>query len=202
MWSFIFTIGYLFLSVSILWFSKLKQILEYKKFSERLRNEQDYLDRNDWEDDIIEKLENSTQIISTMSDMAQKAEKQIDILFTEYVIKKNEITKFVNMLMRMSSKNRLLNIRILLPSSNFYDEDIPSSISPKISIKYFDSPLSSNEIASIIDSNSMYILGSVTANVGEGDQYFIQQVKNKSKLQVYEVLFERMWLSEKSIHFG
>jgi hypothetical protein len=202
LWSFVYSVGYILLSVSILWFSKLKQILEYKKFSETLINEQDDLDRNDWEDDFMQKLENSTQIISTMKGIAQKAEKDIDILFTQYIFQKNEITKFINMLADMKGKNRLLNIRILLPSYNFHEEDIPSSISSKISIKYFDSPLSSNWIASIIDSNSMYILSSGSTNTNGRGQYFIQQVKNESKLQVYVVLFERMWLFEKSVDFG
>jgi hypothetical protein len=202
LWSFVYSVGYILLSVSILWFSKLKQILEYKKFSETLINEQDDLDRNDWEDDFMQKLENSTQIISTMKGIAQKAEKEIDILFTQYIFQKNEIAKFINMLADMKGKNRLLNIRILLPSYNFHEEDIPSSISSKISIKYFDSPLSSNWIASIIDSNSMYILSSGSTNTNGSGQYFIQQVKNESKLQVYVVLFERMWLFEKSVDFG
>jgi hypothetical protein len=201
-WSFIFSIGYILLTVSILWFSKLKQILEYKRFSETLRNEQDYLEGNDWEDDFIEKIDNSTQIIIAMREIAQKADKHIDILFTQYVIQKNEISKFINMLADMRRKNRLLNIRILLPSRNFHDEDIQSSISSKVSIKYYDSPLSSNEIASIIDSNFMYILGSGSGNSNNRDQYFVQQIKNESKLQVYVVLFERMWLLEKSVDLG
>jgi hypothetical protein len=201
-WSFIFSIGYILLTVSILWFSKLKQILEYKRFSETLRNEQDYLEGNDWEDDFIEKIDNSTQIIIAMREIAQKADKHIDILFTQYVIQKNEISKFINMLADMRRKNRLLNIRILLPSRNFHDEDIQSSISSKVSIKYYDSPLSSNEIASIIDSNFMYILGSGSGNSNNRGQYFVQQIKNESKLQVYVVLFERMWLLEKSVDLG
>lgn len=202
LWSFVYSVGYILLSVAILWFSKLKQILEYKKFSETLRIEQDDLDRNDWEDDFIEKLESSTQIISTMRVIAQKAEKDIDILFTQYIIQKNEIAKLINMLADMTGKNRLLNIRMLLPSHNFHEEDIQSSISSKITIKYFDSPLSSNGIASIIDSNSMYVLSSVSANTNGLSQYIIQQVRNDSKLQVYVVLFERMWLLEKSVDFG
>jgi|RhiMetdeSRZDD1v2_1073273.scaffolds.fasta_scaffold03398_15 hypothetical protein len=202
LWSFVYSVGYILLSVAILWFSKLKQILEYKKFSETLRIEQDDLDRNDWEDDFIEKLEGSTQIISTMRVIAQKAEKDIDILFTQYIIQKNEITKLINMLADMTGKNRLLNIRMLLPSHNFHEEDIQSSISSKITIKYFDSPLSANGIASIIDSNSMYVLSSVSANTNGRSQYIIQQVRNDSKVQVYVVLFERMWLLEKSVDFG
>lgn len=202
LWSFIFSIGYILLSVSILWFSKIKQILEYKKLSESLRNEQDYLERNYWEDDFIEKLENSTQIISTMRGLAEKAEKHIDILFAQYIIQKKEIIKFINILTDMTRKNKLLNIRILLPSSNFREEEIPSHISSNISIKYFDSPLSSNEITSIIDSKSVYILGFESENTIDRGRYFIKQIKNESKSQVYEVLFERMWLLEKSGDFG
>ena len=137
-----------------------------------------------------------------MRDIAQKEEKHVDILFTEYVIQKNEITKIISMLADMSRKNRLLNIRILLPSRNFHEEDFQSNISSKISIKYYDSSLSSNEIASIIDSNSMYILGFGSGNTNNRSQYFVQQVKNESKLQIYVVLFERMWLLEKSVDFG
>ena len=75
LWSFIYSIGYILLSVSILWFSKLKQILEYKKFSEMLRNEQEDLDRNEWEDDVIEKLENSNQIVSTYERRSTRSRK-------------------------------------------------------------------------------------------------------------------------------
>jgi hypothetical protein len=136
-----------------------------------------------------------------MGDIVQKAEKRIDILFTQYIIQKKEIIKFVNMLADLTKKNKLLDVRILLPSSNLREEDIPS-IRSNISIKYFDSPLNSKEIASIIDSTCMYVLGSESANTTNSGQYFIQQVKNESKLQVYAVLFERMWLLEKSVDFG
>ena len=166
-----------------------------------MRNEQDDLDRNYWEDDLIDKLENSTQIIRPMRGVAEKAQKYIDILFAQYIIQRKEIIKFINILADMTRKNKLLNIHILLPS-NFREEDIPSHISSNISIKYFDSPLSSNEIASIIDSKSVYIMGSESENTRDRDQCFIKQIKNESKLQVYAVLFERMWLLEKSSDFG
>ena len=32
LWSFVFSIGYILLTASIIWFSKLKQLLEYRKF--------------------------------------------------------------------------------------------------------------------------------------------------------------------------
>ena len=41
LWSFVFSIGYILLTASIIWFSKLKQLLEYRKFSESLKYEQD-----------------------------------------------------------------------------------------------------------------------------------------------------------------
>lgn len=48
----------------------------------------------------------------------------------------------------------------------------------------------------------MYILGSESEKANDHNQYFIQHVNSKSKIQVYSVLFERMWLLEKSVDFG
>jgi predicted CoA-binding protein len=113
--------------VSILWFSKIKQILEYKKFSESLKNEQeDDLDNNNSAIDVVEKFENSNQILRTMRSVTERAERQIDILFAQYLIQKNEIIKFINFLVGMTRKNKILNIRILLPSPKFDNKDIPS----------------------------------------------------------------------------
>jgi hypothetical protein len=203
LWSFIFSIGYILLSVSILWFSKIKQILEYKKFSESLKNEQeDDLDRNNSSTDLVEKFKNSNQILKTMRSLTEKAEKHIDILFAQYIIQKEEIIKFINFLVEMTRKNKLLNIRILLPSPKFDEKDIPTHINSKVSIKYFDSPLSSNEVTSILDSEFMYILGSESENLNDPNRYFLQHVNSESKIQVYTVLFERMWLLEKTVDFG
>ncbi|MGI8832009.1 MAG: hypothetical protein ACR2IS_05155 [Nitrososphaeraceae archaeon] len=91
LWSFIFSIGYILLSMSILWFNKIKQILEYKKFSESLKNEQEDdldLDSNNSANDVVEKFENSNQILRTMRSVTEKAERQIDILFARYLIQK------------------------------------------------------------------------------------------------------------------
>ena len=203
LWSFIFSIGYILLTVSILWFSKIKQILEYKKFSEHLKNEQDYdLVSNDSATDTIEKFENPNQTLRTMRSITEKAEQHIDILFAQYVIQKQEIVKHVNFLVEMTRKNKLLNIRILLPSPKFDEEDIPSIINSNISVKYFDRTLSSSEITSILDNELMYILGSESGNIRDHNRYFIQQVNSESKIQVYAVLFERMWLLEKAADFG
>jgi hypothetical protein len=64
------------------------------------------------------------------------------------------------------------------------------------------SPLGSNDITSILDCEFMYILGSESEKANDHNQYFIQHVNSKSKIQVYSVLFERMWLLEKSVDFG
>jgi hypothetical protein len=76
LWSFIFSIGYILLTVSILWFNKIKQILEYKKFSESIKNENEQknnnLDGNDSATDIVEKFENSNQILKTMQSITEK----------------------------------------------------------------------------------------------------------------------------------
>jgi hypothetical protein len=62
----------------------------------------------------------------------------------------------------MTRKNKLLNIRILMPSPKLDEEVIlklTSNINSNISIKYFDGHLSSDTITSILDSEYMYILG-------------------------------------------
>jgi hypothetical protein len=55
LWSFFYTFACILLIASIIWFSKLKQMLEYKKFSESLKNEQEMgLDRNNSANDFAE----------------------------------------------------------------------------------------------------------------------------------------------------
>jgi hypothetical protein len=204
LWSFIFSIGYLLLTVSILWFSKIKEILEYKKFSEILKNEQmnDLGDINNAANGLVENIENSNQILRTMTRVSKKAEKHIDILFAQYIIQKREIVKLINILAEMTRKNKTLNVRILLPSPKFDEKDFPSDLNSNISIKYFDRHLNANTITSILDSEFMYILGFGSEDTNDHYRYFIQHVNNEQKLQVSIALFERMWLLEKSVDFG
>jgi hypothetical protein len=213
LWSFFYTFAYVLFIVSIMWFSKLKQILEYKKFSESLKNEQEMgLDRNNSANDFVEEFENSNETLRAMKKITEKAEEQVDILFSQYIISKKEIIKFINILVELKRKNKSLNIRILLPSTKFEEEEIPSNTSypsiaelfnlPAMSIQYFDSPLNSNEIISILDTDHLYILGLESENTSYQNRFLIQHVNSESKIQVYSVLFERMWLLEKSLDFG
>jgi hypothetical protein len=211
--SFFYTFGYILLIVSIMWFSKLKQILEYKKFSKILKNEQEMgLDRRDSANDFVEEFDNSNETLSAMKNISEKAEEQVDILFAQHIFSKKEIIKFINILVELTRKNKLLNIRILLPSTKFEEEKIPSNTSypsiaelfylPAMSIKYFDSPLNSNEIVLILDTDHLYILDLESQNTSYQNRFLIQHINSESKLQVYSVLFERMWLLEKSLDFG
>jgi hypothetical protein len=203
LWSFIFSIGYLLLTVSILWFSKIKEILEYKKFSKVLKYDPgDISDTNDQPSEFVANLENSNQILKGMTNVTEKAKEDIDILFAQYVIQKREIIKFINILVERARKNKLLSIRILLPSPQFEEEDIPSNISPNVSIKYFDRHLTASTITSILDSKFMYMIGSESDNVGSSNKFFIQRISNESKILVSIALFERMWLLEKPVDFG
>ena len=215
LWSFFYTFAYVLLIVSIMWFSKLKQLLEYKKFSESLKNEQEMsLDRNNLANDFVEEFENLNETLRAMKKITEKAEEQVDILFSQYIISKKEIINFINILVELKRKNKSLNIRILLPSTKFEQEEekTPSNTSypsiaesfnsPAMSIQYFDSPLNSNEIVSILDTDHLYILGLESENTSYQNRFLIQHVNNESKIQVYSVLFERMWLLEKSLDFG
>ena len=203
LWSFFYTFAYILLIVSIMWFSKLKQMLEYKKFSESLKNEQEMaLDRIDSANDSVEEFENSNETLRAMKNITEKAEKQINILFTQYIISKKEIIKFINILVELTRKNKSLNIHILLPSPEFKEIESMFDRISSMSIKYFDSPLESNEIVSILDGDHLYILGPESGNASDQNRYFVQHVNNESKIEVYTVLFERMWLLEKSLDFG
>jgi hypothetical protein len=183
--------------------SKIKEILEYKRFSKVLKYDPgNILDSSDQPSEFVVNLENSNQILKGMTNVTEKAKEHIDILFAQYVIQKREIIKFINILVERSRKNKLLNIRILLPSPKFYEEDIPSNISPNVSIKYFDRHLTANTITSILDSEFMYMIGSESDYVDGPNKYFIQHINNESKILVSIALFERMWLLEKPVNFG
>ena len=214
LWSFFYTFAYILLIASIVWFSKLKQMLEYKKFSESLKNEQEMgLDRRDSANDFAEEFRDLNETLRAMKNITEKAEEQVDILIPQYIISKKEIINFINILVELKRKNKSLNIRILLPSPKFEKEEkIPSNTpypsvaelinSPAMSIQYFDSPLNSNEIVSILDTEHLYILDLKSENTSYQNRFLIQHVNSESKIQVYSVLFERMWLLEKSLDFG
>jgi hypothetical protein len=66
-------IGYLLLTMSILWFSKIKEILEYKKNSEVLKSEQaSEIDIDNEANESVEFIENSNQILGIMTTVSEK----------------------------------------------------------------------------------------------------------------------------------
>jgi hypothetical protein len=200
--TFVFAIGYLLLSMSILWFSKIKEILEYKKFSEILKlRQEDNLDSTDQEKEFKESIEGSNQALGSMINIAEKAKEQIDILFTQYIIQKREVIKLINTLVKISRKNNLLNIRILLPSPKLDEESVPPNINPNLLIKYFDRHLSAQTITSILDSEFMYVLGSDPDNTDNQHRFFVQEINREPKILVSAALFERMWMLEKPVDF-
>jgi hypothetical protein len=203
LWSFFYTFAYILLIASIMWFSKLKQMLEYKKFSESLRNEEERaLDRSSSANDFVVEFEISDEFLRAMKNITEKTEKQIDILFAQYIISKKETIKLLNILVELTRKNKSLNIRILLPSPKFKEIESMFDRISSMSIKYFDSPLNSNEIVSILDEDHLYILGLESENTSHQNRFLMHYTNSESKIQVYSVLFERMWLLEKSLDFG
>jgi hypothetical protein len=92
-----------------------------------------------------------------------------------------------------------------MPSRKFGEEvilELTSNINSNMSIKYFDSHLSSDTITSILDSEYMYILGFDSENANGHNRYFIQHVNNGPSILTYTVLFEKMWLLQKTVDFG
>jgi hypothetical protein len=203
----------------MLWFNKLKEILEYKKFSELwfsqikeildkkffdilMSDQEDNLRSKNQENEFKEYILDSNQVLGSIMNVTEKTKEQLDILFTQYVIQKRDILKLINTLVKMTRKNNLLNIRILLPSLKLDEEDVPSNIYPNISIKYFDRHLSEDRITTILDSKFMYIMGSNPDNGDNLDRFFIQGINDETKILTAVALFERMWMLEKSVDFG
>src|SRR5215203_5241948 len=105
LWSFFYTFAYILLIGSIVWFSKLKQMLEYKKFSESLKNEQEMgLDRNNSANDFAEEFRDVNETLRAMKNITEKAEEQVDILIPQYIISKKEIINFINILVELKRK--------------------------------------------------------------------------------------------------
>ena len=203
LWSFVYSIGYILLTMSIIWFSKIKEILEYRKFSEVLKyGEKQNLDEDSFGNDFVQKLENPNQLLKAMTTVTDEAKEHIDVLFARYFLQKEDILKFINVLEERTRKNNLLDIRILMPSPKFDDKEIPSTLNSNISIRYFDRHLSSNIVTSILDNEFLHIAGIETESQSNRIGYFILTVNNESKKLVYTALFERMWMLEKSVDFG
>jgi hypothetical protein len=199
-WSFVYSIGYLLLTMSILWFSKIKEILEYKKISEVLKSEQaSEIDIDNEANESVEFIENSNQILGIMTTVSDKAERYIDILFAQHVIQDSDIIKFIGILEERTRKNKRLNIRILLPYE-FAQYELSSNNS-NLSIQYFERHLDANTITSILDSEFMYIFGSISEDTDSDFRYFVQHVRNEPRLLASIALFERIWLLKKSVDF-
>jgi hypothetical protein len=200
LWSFVYSIGYLLLTMSILWFSKIKEILEYKKISEVLKSEQaNEIDIDNEANESVEFIENSNQILGIMTTVSDKAERYIDILFAQHVIQDSDIIKFIGILEERTRKNKRLNIRILLPYE-FAQYELSSNNS-NLSIQYFERHLDANTITSILDSEFMYIFGSISEDTNSDFRYFVQHVRNEPRLLASVALFERIWLFKKSVDF-
>jgi hypothetical protein len=107
--SFVYVVGYILLTVSIYWFSKIKEILEYKRFSKILQNEQkNNLNDNNLTNEYKEKLENLNEILMSITNIAEKADKYLDLLFAQYIIPENEVNKIISILSEITKKIKYL----------------------------------------------------------------------------------------------
>jgi hypothetical protein len=200
--SFIYSMGYILLTGSIHWFSKIKEILEYKKFSKILQHEQKTnLSGDNLTNEYIEKLENSNEILRSIISITEKSDKHLDILFAHYIIPEKEVIKIIDILTDIAKKTKALNLRVLLPLPKLNKKDISLNSNANLLIEYFDRHLSSNTITIIQDNKFIYILNSESKNTNGHGPYYIEFVNDESMRLVYTTLFERLWLLEKSIEF-
>jgi hypothetical protein len=201
LWAFVYSIAYILLTASVIWFDRIKTILDYKKYSEtlkvRLENESA---GNTSDDRPVETFEDDSQLLATLSQLLRNAEDSIDMLFVRYFIKQEIFVRIINILYEITRKNKLLNIRILLPSSESRNK-ILSNNNQRIVIKYFDRRLSSNTATIILDGDSIHEFGSRSENTSN-PTYFVQNITNESRKQLHWTLFETIWLIEKPAEYG
>lgn len=191
------------MSVSILWFSKLKEILEYEKFSKILKyDKNDTFGCDDQIKEVVEVFDDPNQISSSMAKVMEMAKEHVDVLFAQNIIQKDELNKFINILVKTTRNNNLLKVRVLLPSTMFDERMNPRKIGSSINTKYFDRPLAVNAITAIVDSEFMCVLGSESNNIDTPNKYFIMQISNEMKIYASIALFEKIWLLEKFVDFG
>ena len=214
LWNIFYAIAYILLIAGIFWYGKIKHILYDKEVNNILKSVQVFyttLSKNEHinhHDDIARKIEFSQdikgnkEIFKTMIELLQKAEKDINILFTKasflIINETNEIFDFVNLL---TDKKNYPHIRILAPLSenrNIIDQTL-SIKSEQIQIQYFERPINFDAIIFLIDNKLLFIIDIKPELSNNNENFYNAKYTNiSSNVLIYTNLFERIWLSEVS----
>ena len=213
-WNIFYAIAYILLIAGIFWYVKIKHILYDKEVNNILKNVQVFyksLSKHEinHHDDIAHKIEfdehikGNEEIFKTMIELLQRAEKDINILFTKksflVINKTKEIFDFVN---QITDKKKYPHVRILAPLSenrNIIDQ-ILSKKTEQIQVQYFERPINFDAIIFLVDNKLLFIIDiKPEADDNNNENFYnARYTNNSSNILIYTNLFERIWLSEVS----
>jgi hypothetical protein len=192
---------------------KIKRILEYKKINNILKSTELLFKKIDKlgvseimfkEDTPSEYIYDKKQVFNTLENMLMKAKEDVSIMITKgsFLNYRYLINFFKTNTQAQNTKNGF-NIRILIPRYKIKEID---SLSPDdvkdIKIQGFDREIAFNETIVIVDHEYIFIIYSSPFEDKIENRYIAEFTNDRSKILVYTSIFERLWLSEKIIHFS
>jgi hypothetical protein len=212
-WNILYAISYLFFIAALFWYVKIKRILEYKKINNILKSTELLFKKIDKlgvseimfkEDTPSEYIYDKKQVFNTLENMLMKAKEDVSIMITKgsFLNYRYLINFFKTNTQAQNTKNGF-NIRILIPRYKIKEID---SLSPDdvkdIKIQGFDREIAFNETIVIVDHEYIFIIYSSPFEDKIENRYIAEFTNDRSKILVYTSIFERLWLSEKIIHFS
>jgi len=208
-WALIYSIGYIFILMSIIWYQKIKDILYLGKIDKITENMDNKFDKNNEfveqyiKQNNINKLGENNKYFEIISSRIQHSKNNINILLPEESwIEKNEIKNILNLVFQKITENNLLKIRILNSYTlrDKWDSNISSKNKERILIRYFEPHISLKSAIFIIDDKFLLVFDTITYEDNIKKSYVLSYTDNELKVSIYLNLFEKVWLLETAIH--
>ena len=215
-WNILYAIADILIIAGIFWYGKIKSILYDEEIENILQNTSNFhknlskydfshFDGFDHKREIKKNFKDKKETFETAVDIIQKAEREIDVLFTkESFLLISYMDEVINFLNIVSNKKNWINIRILAPVlknretllKNRNSNIIFSEKSDNILIKYFERDIQFDAIFFIVDNTLLFLISTESNNINSENDYNTTYTQNKSQILIYSNLFERIWLSE------
>ena len=216
LWNILYAISDMLIIAGIFWYGKIKSILYDEEIENILQNTYNFhknlskydfshFDGFDHKREIKKNFKDKKETFETAVDIMQKAEREIDVLFTkESFLLISYMDEVINFLNIVSNKKNRINIRILAPVlknrerllKNRHSNIIFSEKSDNILIKYFERDINFDAIFFIVDNTLLFLISTESNNINSENDYNVTYTDNKSQILIYSNLFERIWLSE------
>jgi len=215
-WNIFYAIANMLIIAGIFWYGKIKSILYDEEIENILQNTYNFhknlskydfshFDGFDHKKEIKKNFKDKKETFESAVDIMQKAEREIDVLFTkESFLLISYMDEVINFLNIVSNKKNRINIRILAPVlknrerllKNRHSNIIFSEKSDNILLKYFERDINFDAIFFIVDNTLLFLISTESNNINSENDYNVTYTDNKSQILIYSNLFERIWLSE------